>query len=631
MTHIHTSRVIFALLALLLALGAPVGAAPVAAAEFCTNDGLRALYTFREGSGAIVRDVSGIGAPLNLTIADPAAVRWSADGLTIERPTIMDTRAPASPVIEAARVSGAVTVEAWVVPALRNQDGPARIVTISEDSHNHNVSLAQGLWGGDGAARYVARLRTTSRPDDAENPLRTVNGILRTELQHVVFTRDGAGNETLYVDGIVKARRTGGGDLSNWDAGYYLALGNDIAAERPWLGAYRRVALYDAALTPTQIARHFALGPGCDIPTPLDDLSSAPALFVITPPSPAVGGAARLRLTVQRSGGVAPIAGVAVRFYLGDPAAGGTLLGEATTPPIDPAGAGTTGEVLWTPAMPGNAQLYAVIDPDNLIAESDESNNTITRTVSVAADTGAPVIVSLEINGGAASTNDPAITLRAIAVDPDPGTGVRDIRFVELGYSPALRRWAPVADSGWLLYGAPSYPWILAGAPGVSYIQAVARDAAGNITAIPAQVSINFVPDTDTVAAGETRVYRYTLRTGDLFTARVEAISGDPDLTVFPPDTASGRPPWVSNLRGPIDEVSFTAPVSGEYQLEVYGYTAAGYRLRVTIIPAAALKFAGGIAPDKPLRLTPSLPLSAAPAPDAWRLRIRYIPWAVQP
>ncbi|MDO8629767.1 MAG: hypothetical protein Q7R41_04680, partial [Phycisphaerales bacterium] len=49
--------------------------------------GLVALYTFKEGSGTNVTDVSGVGTPLNLVIPNPAAMRWlPGGGISIDSP-----------------------------------------------------------------------------------------------------------------------------------------------------------------------------------------------------------------------------------------------------------------------------------------------------------------------------------------------------------------------------------------------------------------------------------------------------------------------------------------------------------------------------------------------------------------
>ena len=52
------------------------------------SEGLLALYDFKEGAGTTVRDVSGVGTPLDLTIIKPSAVNWMADGgLSIQAST----------------------------------------------------------------------------------------------------------------------------------------------------------------------------------------------------------------------------------------------------------------------------------------------------------------------------------------------------------------------------------------------------------------------------------------------------------------------------------------------------------------------------------------------------------------
>ena len=79
------------------------------------------------------------------------------------------------------------------------------------------------------------------------------------------------------------------------------------------------------------------------------------------------------------------------------------------------------------------------------------------------------------------------------------------------------------------------------------------------------------------------------------------------------------RPPWVSNLSGSDEEVSLIAPVSGEYQLEVYGYTAAEYALTVQIsaLTAGRLDWEAIVVahpdPDKPVLSRPLVPLESKP------------------
>lgn len=76
---------------------------------------------------------------------------------------------------------------------------------------------------------------------------------VRTELSHIVYTRDAEGNATLYVDGEPVATGAVTGDPSSWDVSYRLALANELTRDRTWLGEYRRVAIYDRALSADQV------------------------------------------------------------------------------------------------------------------------------------------------------------------------------------------------------------------------------------------------------------------------------------------------------------------------------------------------------------------------------------------
>jgi hypothetical protein len=133
------------------------------------TDGLQVLYTFQEGSGTTVQDVSGQTPLLPLTIYNPANVSWqSGGGLSLNNATI---------------------------------------------------------------------------------------------LTHVVYTRDAAGNATIYVDGTAVATTTISGDFSNWDTSFPLLLGNEGTLNRPWLGEFYLVAIYDQALTLAEVNQNFLVGP----------------------------------------------------------------------------------------------------------------------------------------------------------------------------------------------------------------------------------------------------------------------------------------------------------------------------------------------------------------------------------
>ena len=351
--------------------------------------------------------------------------------------------------------------------------------------------------------------------------------------------------------------------------------------------------------------------------TSSDDLFGNDYELWVDPPSPHAGEVSQVGLIVHRQGGKQTLSDVAVRFYLGDPNAGGTALGDGAISLLSPRSSASTSGVAWTPGE-GEQTLFAVIDPDNRVAEAIESNNVASRRVVVlppAPDEVAPRVESAAVNSGSPATVDRNVALDATAVDPAPGTGVAALRFVEFEYSQAANQWVPVQESDWLGYEAArsSHAWRLIPSTGMKYLQTWAVDGAGNISIFPFGALINFLPPEHAVSGDQSRIYRYALRQGQTLTARVEPLAGDPDLYVWAPDHEM-RPPWVSNGTGGNDEVSFVAPVDGTYQVEVYGYTAAKYRLIVDVTETGVIVAgASYVNQEKGQPAQPVVPVSSLP------------------
>jgi hypothetical protein len=248
-----------------LARGAPVAARydldAIESQQSALANGPQVLYTFKEGSGTTVHDVSGEGTPLDLEISDGSAVSWiPGGGLIVNSATLIASAGPATKVIDACQDSDEITIEAWVKPANTTQDGPARIVTLSQDPYNRNFMLGQGLWGTQPSALYNVRLRTTGTTDNGQPSLSSPDGSLTTDLTHVVYTRDASGVARVYVDDVQRASLTVGGDFSNWDESYRLALANELTGDRPWLGEFRLVAIYSRALSQAEVSQNFEAG-----------------------------------------------------------------------------------------------------------------------------------------------------------------------------------------------------------------------------------------------------------------------------------------------------------------------------------------------------------------------------------
>lgn len=349
----------------------------------------------------------------------------------------------------------------------------------------------------------------------------------------------------------------------------------------------------------------------------------------LNPAAPQAGQALQLGLFVRRQGGADALENVAVEFRRDAP--NGPLLGQTGVPFLNgPAGLESTTPLNVTLPSAGSVTIYAIIDPANAVAETDEANNIVSRTITVApagADQTVPVVEAIEINAGATATDSTTVEVAISARDPEPAaSGVTDVQIVEYVFNTGANQWVPVNSSGWLPYReTPSgYRWTLVPLPGMHYLQARARDAAGNISVGAARRLINYDPPSETVGRRETRIYRHAVAAGQRLTIDLEVLSGDADLYVW--SSREDQSKLVSNLEGSAREQVIT-PVATEdliYQIEVYGFTTASYRLNIAVAdgPAALAdtaqaggeaRRAGGITPGKPQPSAPFLPVSSLP------------------
>ena len=225
--------------------------------------GLLALYNFDEGSGNTVFDVSGVGTALNLEINNPARVNWGNGVLNLNSPSLIASAQTADKLIDGITATQEITLEAWVTPSNRSQNGPARIATLSSDVANRNFTLGQA--GDD----YNVRLRTTTTGyNGVGTTVSSQGGLLNTELTHVIYTREADGDASLYIDNQLVASETIDGDFSNWDENYRLGLGNEFNGYRPWLGSLDLFAVYNQAFDATEVEQNFLAGAE-DSPSPL--------------------------------------------------------------------------------------------------------------------------------------------------------------------------------------------------------------------------------------------------------------------------------------------------------------------------------------------------------------------------
>ena len=217
------------------------------------SSGLLVIYDFSAAQGASVKDRSGVQPMVDLRIVNPQNVRRMKGSLEIRKNTIIRSDKVPSKILNAIKRSNEITIEAWVKPANLRQDGPARIVTLSKNSSERNITIGQE------AGSLQARLRTT-RTSKNGMPAISTGRSLSTRPTHIVYSRDRSGRTTVYLNGKRTKEQTVAGVMTNWDGSHHLALGNELSNDRPWLGTYYLVAIYNRDLSAAEVAQNFTAG-----------------------------------------------------------------------------------------------------------------------------------------------------------------------------------------------------------------------------------------------------------------------------------------------------------------------------------------------------------------------------------
>jgi hypothetical protein len=218
-----------------------------------------AKYVFKEGTGSVAHDTSGVDPAADLTMTGP--VTWAGGwGLSVAAGGRAQATTTASDKLGTRiKSSGEFTIEAWVAPANVAQED-ANIVSYSGGDTSRNVTLGQHGY------QYEAYTRSNKTDNNGETVLITAAGDrdAQASLQHVVLTYDPVNGRKLYVNGKYTgdADAQGGGSLSNWDDTFALVLGNETTGNRKWAGLIKFVAIHDRALTLDQIQQNFAAGVG---------------------------------------------------------------------------------------------------------------------------------------------------------------------------------------------------------------------------------------------------------------------------------------------------------------------------------------------------------------------------------
>jgi hypothetical protein len=220
---------------------------------------LIAKYMFETGQGSTAYDTSGVTPEADLTLS--GNVSWVGGwGLAFAMGSSAQASTSASAKLaNMIQESGEYSIEAWAAPADVAQTN-AWIVSYSGSNTTRNMTLGQAT------DQYEGFTRSSVTDTNGMPPLvtTTTNGAAQAALQHIVLTYDPVNGQKLYVNGVFTGDMdpSKGGSLANWDSSFALVLGNETSGQRQWQGVIKMVAIYNTALTQTQITQNFNAGVG---------------------------------------------------------------------------------------------------------------------------------------------------------------------------------------------------------------------------------------------------------------------------------------------------------------------------------------------------------------------------------
>lgn len=230
------------------------------------SEGLLALWIFDAGSGDTVQDLTSREPlmPLEIQALDTSST-WVSDGLELTGTGGgAIATGSSSKIRNGLQATGAMSVEIWATPAQAQQYGPARLVTLSLDGSFRSFSLVHGVLDDTektGAPDALGlRLNTSTLLDENGIPTMYTPSVVQTQPTHILVSRDPGGEVLLWVDGELAHSEIRDGDFSVWPSTHSFGVGNEITLNRPYHGVIHLVAVYDRALSGTEVDQNYLAG-----------------------------------------------------------------------------------------------------------------------------------------------------------------------------------------------------------------------------------------------------------------------------------------------------------------------------------------------------------------------------------
>jgi hypothetical protein len=223
------------------------------------DTGVIAKWQFKEGTGTVADDTSGVDPALNLTLAGDTS--WVGGWGVRFGPNGGEARGGAASrkLYDLIKGGGEYSVELWAAPANVTQED-AYMASYSGGTSARNFTMSQRAY------QYEMFARSSATDANGAPALLTndADRDAQASLQHVVLTYDPVNGRRLYVNGNftgdVDAEK--GGSIGNWDDTFIFLLGNETSGNRKWQGTIRFAAVFNKALTQEQVQQNFAAGVG---------------------------------------------------------------------------------------------------------------------------------------------------------------------------------------------------------------------------------------------------------------------------------------------------------------------------------------------------------------------------------
>lgn len=219
--------------------------------EIAASPVLLLHYSFEEGVGSEIFDQSEFGSPVDLQIENLESISWVERGIRIHQPTIILSKSLPDKLTGWVKENQNIAVSLWLKPENQMQNGPARIVSISQDIYFRNLTIGQEN------DSYDVRLRTTDRSENGRPSTASPEGSVRTAITHFMFTRDHSGAARIYLNGQLVSEAQVGGLFESWDSSYPLMLANELSMDRPWLGDLFDFKVYGGVFDPDDVKAIF--------------------------------------------------------------------------------------------------------------------------------------------------------------------------------------------------------------------------------------------------------------------------------------------------------------------------------------------------------------------------------------